>query len=83
MFRGFRFPKWATRSNRRTSKLRQHALGLSKYNRPLLLESLENRCMLSATVLNVVLISDAVAQAQQIRATRRLVRLRSSITRTR
>ena len=62
------FLKWATRSHRRRSKPRQGTLGLSRYQRRLRMESLEVRTLLSVAPLNVALISDAVAQAQQVRA---------------
>ena len=53
MGRGFRFPKWATRCERRTSKPRQTTLGLSPYHRRLAMEPLEDRRLLSVlTVAN-------------------------------
>ena len=74
MGRSLRFLKSGTRSERHTAKPRRDFLGgLGHHNRRLILEELEDRRLLSVappTVLplNVVLISDAVAQAPQIRA---------------
>ena len=56
------------RSERRSTKLRQSVFGLSRYHRRLVCEPLEDRCLLSVAPLNVALISDGVAQAQQVRA---------------
>ncbi len=49
MRRGFRFPKWATRSERRTAKARQGILRPSPYHRRLMCEELEDRRLLNAT----------------------------------
>ena len=66
MGRGFYFPKWATRSKRVGSR-RKAVRTLSPFNRRLVCEALEDRRLLSLAPLNVALISDAVAQAEQIR----------------
>ena len=50
MRRGLRFPKWATRSERRTTKPRRSILGLSPYHRRLLCEPLEDRRLLSVSL---------------------------------
>jgi hypothetical protein len=47
MLNGFRFPKWATRSERRAAKPRQSSFGLSRYHRRLGVETLEVRTLLS------------------------------------
>ena len=61
--------KKAAQTRYRNGKRRQAALGYSPYHRRLSMEPLEDRSLLSVTSpLNVVLISDAVAQAAQIRA---------------
>ena len=53
MRRGFHLPRWAKRSERRISRSRQSALGLSPYHRRLHCEALEDRRLLSTfTVTN-------------------------------
>jgi hypothetical protein len=47
MLNGFRFPGWATRSNRRNTKTRHGVGGLSLRQRRLLMEPLEARLLLS------------------------------------
>jgi hypothetical protein len=49
MSQGLHFPKWATRSDRRTVKARRSTLGLSPYHRRLVCEALEDRRLLSVT----------------------------------
>lgn len=61
-------PKRVKGSGRPSGKQRQNSLGISPYHRRLALEALEVRTLLAAAPLNVALISDAVAQAQQVRA---------------
>ena len=73
MRRVFRFPSWATRSERRNPTPRHSIAGPTPYHRRLICEELEDRRLLSVAPptilpLNVVFISDAVAQAPQIRA---------------
>ena len=58
----------ATKSKQRRSKPRRNTLGNSAYHRRPGFETLEVRSLLSVAPLNVALISDAVAQAQQVRA---------------
>ena len=67
MRQGRRSPKRATVFQRHTAKPRQSTFGLSPYHRRLGFEALELRTLLSVAPLNVALISDAVAQAQQVR----------------
>ena len=53
MRRVLRFPKWAARSERRTSKPQRNTFGLSPYHRRLACEALEDRRLLSVlTVAN-------------------------------
>ena len=67
MFDVFRFLKRSGRSERYTRKPRRNAIGrLGHRGRPLGMEPLEDRRMLAVTPLSVVLVSDAVAQAQQV-----------------
>ena len=47
MGRGLRFPKWATRSERRTNRPQQSTPGFFPYSRRLAVEPLEQRAMLS------------------------------------
>jgi hypothetical protein len=52
---GFRFPKWATQSERRASKPRQHKLARrGSYHRRLLCEALEDRRLLTSGALTLV-----------------------------
>lgn len=67
MRRFVRSPKLANLFQQHTSKPRL-AFGLSPYHRRLRYEAIEVRTLLSVTPLNVALISDAVTQAQQVRA---------------
>ncbi len=54
MSRGIRFPKWATRSEHRSTKSRQKTFGLLEpYNRRLRCEVLEQRALLSTTVTGI------------------------------
>lgn len=62
-----RFPKRATRARRGTSKPRRAGLGLSVRHRRLRIEVMEDRTLLSVAPMNVALVSDAVARAEQIR----------------
>ncbi len=62
-----RSPKRVTVSGRRTTKPRQNALGHRGHNyRPLGFETLEVRTLLSVAPLSVAVISDGVAQAQEV-----------------
>ncbi len=54
MSRSLRFPKWATQSERRTNKPQQNTFGLSPYHRRLIVESLEDRRLLSVFTVNNV-----------------------------
>ena len=65
MGRGFRFLKWATRSERRTSKPRQGMFGLSPHHRRLVCEPLEDRRLLS--VLTVTDVSDSISDTGSLR----------------
>ncbi len=56
------------RNHRGLSNSRNHLARRDVYNRRLRMEPLEDRCLLSVAPLSVALISDAVAEAQQVRA---------------
>jgi len=55
------------RNHRGLSNSRNHLARRDVFHRPLRCEPLEDRCLLSVAPLDVVLVSDAVAQAQQVR----------------
>ncbi|MBU4399613.1 MAG: DUF4347 domain-containing protein, partial [Planctomycetes bacterium] len=56
------------RNHRGLSNSRNHLARRNVYHRRLRMEPLEDRCLLSVAPLSVALISDAVAEAQQVRA---------------
>ena len=66
MSRGPRLRNWATRFGRGTRKPHRSTNGLCLTHRRLAVRPLEDRQMLSGTPLDVALISDSVAEAQQI-----------------
>lgn len=68
MFHGLRLPKWTMPYEWRTAKQRRESSARNVHHRRLLCEPLEDRRLLSVAPLKVMLISDSIAQAQQISA---------------